>query len=102
MTDFETQVLEKLDRITAILALANRQAIAEARQEIRHDVVAAAILDACGSDWVGGAELRERIGGTVDIADSTFRARVAELVAIGGLRQRGRTKGARYASTGLI
>jgi len=102
MTEFETEVLERLDRIAAILALASRHAVAEVRRQVRPDDLSTAILDTCGSDWISGAELRRPVGDWAKRGDRTFRACAAEVVAIGALRRRGRTKGARYATTGLL
>ena len=48
---------ERLDRIAAILTLANRSAIAEAKRDIRKDELNVAILDACSSEWVPAGEI---------------------------------------------
>lgn len=93
---------ERLDRIAAILALANRAAIAEARREIREDELNVAILDACSSDWAPAGEIWEKVTKKSKASRSTFKRRIAELVAEGALFRQGNPPAVTYRSSGLV
>ena len=93
----DPEILQRLDRIQATLALAFASEIGEARERIRADNVNAAILDASG-DWIGTTELQNEVAKKLDVTTRTVRDRFPGLVAQGVLEARG----AEYRSTGLI
>ena len=96
------QTNERLDRIAAILALANREAISEARKEIRGDALSAAILDNCPPDWAAGREIEKKVPAKVKSSSRTFARRLSELVAEGALYRQGKGAGVKYRPTGLV
>jgi hypothetical protein len=93
---------ERLDRIAAILALANRAVIAEAKREIREDDLNVAILDACSSDWAPAGEIWEQVTKKSNASRSTFKRRIAELVAEGALFRQGNAPAVTYRLSGLV
>lgn len=95
-------VVERLDRVAAILALANRSAIAESRQEIRGDDLNVAILDACSSDWAPAGEIWKKVSKKSKTSRSTFKRRITELVAEGALFRQGNPPAVTYRSSGLV
>lgn len=93
---------ERLDRLAAILALANRGAIAEARREIREDELNVAILDVCSSEWMPAGEIWEKVAKKSKASRSTFKRRISELVAEGALFRQGNAPAVTYRSSGLV
>lgn len=93
---------EQLDRIAAILALANRTAIAAAKQEIREDELNVAILGACSSEWAAAGEIWEKVTKKSKASRSTFKRRIAELVAEGALFRQGNPPAITYRLSGLV
>ncbi len=93
---------ERLDRIAAILAIANRAAIAEAKREIREDKLNVAILEACSSEWAPAGDIWEKVTKTSNASRSTFKRRIAELVAEGALFRQGNAPAVTYRSSGLV
>jgi hypothetical protein len=93
---------ERLDRIAAILALAHRVAISEARKEIRADALSAAILDNCPLDWAAGRDIEKKVPAKVKSSPRTFNRRLSELVAEGALYRQGKGAAVKYRPTGLV
>jgi len=93
---------ERLDRIAAILALAHRGAIAEAKSEIRKDALNVAILDACSSGWAPAGKIWDEVAKGSKASRSTFKRRIAELVAEGALFRQGNPPAVTYRSSGLV
>ena len=98
MTD---EVVERLDRITAILQLAHEDAIERARTRIRSDKVNAAILDAA-SKWVPAAKMQATVASKTQAATRTIQEHIADLISQGVLEKRGATHTIEYKASGLI
>jgi hypothetical protein len=98
MTD---DVVERLDRITAILRLAHRDAIEHTRIEIRSDKVNAAILDAT-AQWAGTASLQATVMKKSGAKERTVQMRIVDLLAQGLIEKRGGGRNIEYRATGLI
>ena len=98
-----TEPNETLDRMEAILLLANREAIKQAGEEIRSDKLSAVILDASPDDWSSIGEIRSAVKDKgVDAPRRTLGRRLAELVGDGALYSQGRGAAAKYKPTGLV
>lgn len=100
MTDSD-QIVERLDRIQATLALAFAEQLRAAGEEIRGDKISAAILDAA-TDWIGTTALQANVAKKLSIDTRSVRRRFAELVAKGVLATRGSEARPEFRSTGLI
>jgi hypothetical protein len=96
------EVVERLDRLIAMFALVNRDALTQASRELRDDKVNAALLDATEDDWVPAGELTTKVAAETSVSPRTVRTRTAELVSAGVLRRDGSGPSVRYRSTGLI
>jgi hypothetical protein len=94
--------VERLDRITAILTLANREAIAAAAKQIREDELNVAILDACPADWAPAGEIWPGVSKRHKTSKRTFHRRLAELVACGALYSQGTGAATKYRPTRLV
>ena len=96
-------VSEKLDRVAALLALANREAIAQAKTEIREDQLSSAIIDNCPPDWTAGPDIWKKIPKSAKTASArTFNRRLGDLVSEGALYRQGKGAGVKYRPTGLV
>lgn len=100
MTGHE-EIIERLDRIQATLALAFSEQIRAAGNEVRADRVNAAILDAA-QDWIGTTALREKVGKQLSMTPRSVRDRFPRLLAQGLLELRGSEKRPEFRSTGLV
>ena len=94
-------VVERLDRITAILRLAHRDAIERTRTEIRADKTNAAILDA-SANWVGTAALQAAVMKKSGGKERSVQMRIVDLIAQGLVEKRGGGRNIEYKATGLI
>jgi hypothetical protein len=92
----------RLDHIAAVLALANREAIAAAAAQIREDDLDRAILDACPADWASAGEIWPAVAKRNKVSERTFRRRLADLVADGALYSQGKGAATKYRPTGLV
>lgn len=99
MTDTETA--RQLETVIAILKLAHRKEIEEARTTIRADKVNAEILDRT-SDWVSAGRLKTTVMAKTKQSKATVDRRVAALVEQGALERQGAGTAASYRNTGLI
>lgn len=95
-------VEERLDRIVAILQLAFREPLTEAREAIRRDPVNSALLDHAADDWVAAGELKKRAMEVTKQSKATVERRIASLVGAGGLTTEGAGPSVKYRSTGLL
>jgi hypothetical protein len=94
-------VIERLDKLAAILKLAHRAEIDSARTAIRSDKVNAEILDMT-SDWVGAGPLKSSVISKTKQSKPTVERRIGSLVEQGALERRGAGSASSYRSTGLI
>ena len=95
------EVLERLDRLTAILRLAHRDAINQARASIRGDKINASILDATAK-WSAAAKMQTAVEKKTKAAKRTVQDRIADLLEQGVLEKRGGGPTTEYRATGLI
>jgi hypothetical protein len=96
------EVVDRLDRLIAMFALANRDALTQVAREVRSDNVNAALLDATADDWVPAGALTEAVAKSTKVSPRTVRTRTAELLAAGALKRRGSGPSIQYRSTGVI
>lgn len=92
---------ERLDKIIAILQLAHRSAIDDARETIRRDKVNAAILDASRT-WTPAGKLTSTVKSKTNQSGATINRRINELIAIGVLEKQGGGPATEYRSSGLL
>lgn len=97
----DPEIIERLDRIRATLSIAFAKEIGEHRERIREDKVNAAILDAAG-DWIGSAELQQKVAAEVSLTTRSVRDRFPLLVAAHVLQMSGTDARPEYRATGLI
>jgi hypothetical protein len=94
-------VIERLDRIVAILQLAHREQIESTRTALRADKANAAILDGA-KKLTPAAKLKSAVMKKTGVGASTFSERVAALIELGVLEKEGGGKATQYRATGLI
>jgi hypothetical protein len=95
------EVLRRLDRIDAILRLAFREEIAEARKAIRSDAANAAILDAA-EDWTPAGELTTVACRQTGQSARNIRNKIPVLLEQGVLEKSGGGPSTAYRATGLV
>lgn len=98
----EELIAEKLDTVIALLQLAFHDQIERARQQIRSDPVAAAILDHADGEGIEAGQLQARVAEQTKQSSRTVRRRIAALVEQKALVQLGSGPATRYRSTNLI
>ena len=98
MTD---EVIERLDRITAIMQLAHADAIDRAREKIRMDRVNAAILDTA-AQWTAAKKLQTTVAAKTKASTRTIQERIVALLAQGVLEKKGGGPKIEYKASGLI
>ncbi len=96
----EDEIVQRLDKVIAILQLAHGDAIEESRLKIRSDTTYRAILDAT-RQWAGAARV-QAAATKAGAARSTTSRKIAELIELGMLEKKGGGKAIEYRSTGLI
>lgn len=94
-------VIERLDRLAAIMQLAFREQIDSASAAIRADKVNAAILDGARRLTPSG-KLKAAVMKKTGTGSSTFNERVADLLSVGVLEKQGGGPTTQYRVTGLI
>ena len=95
------QVLDRLDRLIAIVSLAFANEIDAARERIRANPVSASILDSA-SDWTAAGELQRQVAEQTGMSARSVRAKLTELVSVGAVDIRGGGPSTAYKTTGLI
>ena len=99
MTDED--IGRRLDTIIAILQLAHRDAIENARTAIREDNVNAAILDAA-TKWTPAGKLTQAVKQKTKQSSATIGRRLARLVDQGVLEKSGGGPTTAYRATGVV
>lgn len=97
----DEDILERLDRIQATLALAFAPQLREAGEAIRTDQTSAAILDSAGT-WIGSTALQEKVAKQLAITTRSVRDRFPILLAKRVLETRGPESRPEFRATGLI
>jgi hypothetical protein len=98
----DTEVLERLDLMIAVLQLAHHDAIVAAADEIRKDEVNAAILDACADDWTLAMTVITKVRNEVKVSTRSVQRHLAALVARRAIQRRGATTTTAYRASSLI
>jgi Fic family protein len=97
----ETEVLQRLDKIIAILQIAHKDEIDRARLEITADKVDAAILDAAAKETLAGKVVKVAAA-KAKVSDRAVQKHIAELLGRGLLEKSGGGYMTTYKTTGLI
>src|SRR5438445_11261539 len=97
----DDQVVARLDTLIAILQLAFKDRIDEARKEVLADPVAAALLDTA-ADWTDAGTLQDRVSRATNQSKRTVQRRIAELLSQRFLDQSGSGPTVRYRNTRLV
>lgn len=97
----DEDILERLDRIQATLALAFAPQLAAAGEEIRTDPISAAILDAT-ENWTPSTTLQAAVVKKTGKTARSVRDRLPQLVSRGALDARGSERKLEYRRTGLV
>ena len=97
----DPELLERLDRIEQILAVAFAEQLDGFRASIRSDSVNAAILDTA-TDWIGSTELQKKVAQAVSMSTRSVRDRFPDLIARRVLQVRGSDARPEYRATGVI
>ena len=92
---------DRLDKIIAILQLAHRDEIDNARATIRSDKVNAAILDSSRA-WTPAGKLTSVVKSKTNQSGATINRRINELIAMGVLEKQGGGPATQYRASGLI
>ena len=95
------EVLQRLDKIAAILQIAHKDSIERARDEINADAIDAAILKAAGKPTPGG-QLATAVAKKTKRTKRSVQLHVAELLERGLLEKTGAGTATTYETTGLI
>lgn len=102
MTPENADLVERLDRITAILKLAHSEALNVARSQLRSEPAKAAIMDTVSNGWMQTKTVQERAARKANASERTIRDHLIELVGLGVLEKRGEARNTEYRSTGVI
>jgi Fic family protein len=97
----DREVLQKLDKIIAILQIAHKDEIDRAREEITADTVDAAILKATIKGTAAGNVVKAAAS-KAKVSDRAVQKHIAELIERGLLEKSGGGNTATYKATGLI
>ena len=97
----DTETARQLETVIAILKLAHRTEIEDARTSIRADKVSAAILDTT-ADWTPAGKLKTAVIAKTKQSKPTVERRIADLVEQGVLERRGAGSASSYRRTGVI
>lgn len=95
-------VVERLDRLIALLRLAYSDRIQAARDLIAPHPVDRALLEHAADEWLGAGELKKLVMDSTGQSNSTVKARLASLVEAEVLSKRGAGPKTEYRSTGII
>jgi hypothetical protein len=98
----DSDVVDRLDLMLAVLQLAHHDAIERAGERIRQDPVNAAILDACADNWVAAGKLTKTVASEVGMSDRRVRDRITTLTTRRALKRRGAGPAVEYRSMGLV
>jgi hypothetical protein len=98
----DEEVLDRLDRIIALLEVGFAQQIDRARSELRSDPVVAAVLELIADRWISSGELKRTVGQSVKVSEKTVQRSLAMLAGRGAIRGRGAGAGLSYRSAGIL
>jgi hypothetical protein len=95
-------ITERLDQLIAIQRLVHREALAEARTDLRGNDVKRALLDLTEDDWIKAGALKNAVVKKTKAANSTVSAHIADLLAAGLLAKRFGGPKTEYRGTGIV
>jgi hypothetical protein len=95
-------LLQRLDRLTAILELALAPQLAEGRAAVRADEIDAAILDAASVEWTRAGDLQKAVATKTGKKERAIQGHVGDLVDRGLLMKDGGGPKVRYRTNGVI
>ena len=98
----DDEVLERLDRLIALLAIAFDDQLKKVRQEIAADKVAKTILEAVKDQWVASGDLQRTVSKSAAVSEKTVQRALTSLADRGLLRTQGSGRTTSYRSSGLI
>lgn len=96
------QILQEQRTTNFILRAVYRKELNSVRDEIMHDSVMAAILEALADGPMAAGELRERVTAAVGVSERTVHRRLVDLQQLGVIERQGAGPGLEYYLTGLI
>jgi transcription initiation factor IIE alpha subunit len=94
-------VVERLDKIAAILQMGFAPQLDAARKEIRGDEISAAILEAT-AEWTKSGVVQEAVANQTEKSTRTVRDTLAKLSDRGIITARGGGRNLEYQRTGLV
>jgi hypothetical protein len=89
-------IVDRLDTLIALIQLAFREQIADARSELLSDPICAAILEQCTDGWVDSGDLRISVAQKTGQSERTVSRRIAMLLGQLALIQTGAGSKSRY------
>ncbi len=95
------EVLQRLDRIIAILQIAHKDPLDRAREEVAADKVDAAILSLAAKETPAG-KLVKAVEAKTKQTGRSVRKHIARLIERGLLEKSGASHATTYKATGLI
>jgi hypothetical protein len=97
----DSEVVERLDRLIAIVSLTFESQIRKARESARADPTVAALLDHA-NEWVSAGELKSVVAAETRVGEKTVERRIVDLVERSGLAIRGAGPSRQYKRTGVL
>lgn len=98
----EEEVLERLDRIAALLEIGFAEQIDTARTELRSDPIVATILDLIRDGWMTSGDIKRAVGKSANVSEKTVQRCLGTLATRGVIRGRGTGPSLSYRTAGLI
>jgi hypothetical protein len=95
-------VIERLDRLIALVAIAHGDALARVREQVQKDPVDAAIMSAAAEDWVLSGDLQRQVSKATGVAPRTVLRAITDLSGGHLLISRGSGKLTSYRASGVI
>jgi len=102
MSAEESRIEQKLDLLIALLRIAHRGPIEDAREQLCADKTSWAVLREARGDWVEAGNLKKKVSAVSGASNPTIVRRIAELVEIGALERAGAGGHVRYRTTALF
>lgn len=98
----DDEVVERLDRLIALLTIVHGDAISRQREELAADPVNAAIMAEVDGAWVPSGELQRRVSKSTKVAPRTVLRAITGLSGRRLLLSRGSGKSIAYRSSGVL
>lgn len=101
MTD-ESDIVERLDRLIAIMNIAFAEQIETVRTEIAQDQIAAAILAAAREKWVPSGDLQRSVSNSAGVSEKTVQRSLTMLADRGLLQVQGSGRTTSYRANQIV